>query len=299
MSAGVIEILDDNPVVGARRTGPARFWTTRELRVFRETYVAGGLAACLEALPGRTASALYNRAGLMGLHRPRVAEFRKRWTANPALDEIIRRVYAKAPTRGAIIALARSLGRPRWWVSKRAAALGCVAPRFKQPDWTDAEDEVLIAAPALHLRTLQKRLARIGSRRSETAIKVRLKRIGASRRDDPDRLSALGVATLMGVDGKTVTLWLAKGWLKAKRRGTERTVQQGGDQWVIKPADVRRFVIDHAAHVDLRKVDKFWFIDLMAHAGGYEMRGPSGAARSLPSREGCDSPPPLHAREAA
>ncbi|KKK66329.1 hypothetical protein LCGC14_2965200 [marine sediment metagenome] len=55
-----------------------------------------------------------------------------------------------------------------------------------------------------------------------------------------------------------------KGWLKVDRRGTERTPVQGGDMWWIRYAEVRRFVVDNAVAVDIRKVDKFWFIDLLA-----------------------------------
>jgi hypothetical protein len=61
-----------------------------------------------------------------------------------------------------------------------------------------------------------------------------------------------------------VTGWVNKGWLRAARRGTERTPQQGGDEHWIHMRDVRRFVIDNVAAVDFRKVDKFWLVDLLA-----------------------------------
>jgi len=47
--------------------------------------------------------------------------------------------------------------------------------------------------------------------------------------------------------------------------GTDRVAAQGGDQWWIRIKDVRSFVIEHVFHVDLRKVDKFWFVDLVAN----------------------------------
>lgn len=72
----------------------------------------------------------------------------------------------------------------------------------------------------------------------------------------------------MGVDAKVVTGWITKGWLKAQRRGTDRTEAQGGDQWWIHRRDVRTFIIQNAAAVDLRKiVDKEWFVDLLANGG--------------------------------
>jgi hypothetical protein len=47
-------------------------------------------------------------------------------------------------------------------------------------------------------------------------------------------------------------------------RGTARVAEQGGDEYRIAARDVRRFVIANAAAIDLRKVEKFWFIELLA-----------------------------------
>lgn len=33
----------------------------------------------------------------------------------------------------------------------------------------------------------------------------------------------------------------------------------------LQARDVRAFILDNAAAVDLRTVDKFWFIDLVGH----------------------------------
>ena len=44
-------LLSLNPMVGEKRTGSRRMWTVREERVLRETYPAGGTAACLPLLP--------------------------------------------------------------------------------------------------------------------------------------------------------------------------------------------------------------------------------------------------------
>ncbi len=44
------------------------------------------------------------------------------------------------------------------------------------------------------------------------------------------------------------------GHLKAKRRWTERTEQQGGDTYLIHEKDVRRFILKHPTEIDLRKV---------------------------------------------
>lgn len=244
--------------------GRLRFWTTREERILREHFPAGGSAACRPLLPRRSDGAIYQHAQKLGLKAPAGEFSRQRWAPSEQIDALIRRTYQGEPRKGIVADCARIVGRPRWWVSKRAADLGLVAPRFKEPAWSEVEVEILMARPHLHPRTLARRLAKAGYSRTQTAIVVKLKRLGVTRADDSDHMTATGLAKLMGVDVKVVTRWIASGWLKARRRGTERTEAQGGDQWWVHRRDVRHFVVDNAAAVDLRKVDKFWFIDVLA-----------------------------------
>lgn len=270
---GIRAVLDDNPVIGERKRGPKRFWTTREVAALREAYPAGGAAACLVVLPGRTAKAIAEKARDEGLVAPAAVRAPKltRWTSSPQIDEAIRRGYATATSRGDVRALANRLGRPTWWVSKQAARLGIVVPRFRGLPWAVAEDEILRAAPHLKPQTLRLRLARAGFARSETAIVVRLKRLGESR-CDPEAMTASDLSRLMGVNPTTVLRWIEAGWLKAKRHaGWRQPGQPRPDseraEYRIRAADVRRFVIDNAAVVDLRKVDRFWFIDMLGGGG--------------------------------
>ncbi|MER9901631.1 hypothetical protein [Mesorhizobium sp. M0130] len=260
--SGVRELLDHNPVVGDRRAGTKRFWTGREEKLLRAHYPAGGVTACLAALPGRTASSIYQRAAVLGLRVPgangKVNE-RQAWASSDAIDAIIRRAYQKTPSKNDVQACAVTCGRPRWWVSKRAAKLGLVTPRFKQAPWCEAELDLIgdnaHKAPA----TLRRLLKAKGFDRTETAIIVKLKRLGADR-TDPHHLNANQLADVMGVDRKTIAAWIAKGWLRATRREATAT----DDFWWIHRRDIRRFVIDNVAAVDLRKVEKFWFVDLLA-----------------------------------
>lgn len=260
-------LLDRNPTQGQPKRGVRRFWTTREEKLLREHYPQGGVGACLDRLPGRSAAAIYSHAGSLALQAPATQkhDFRKkRWTSSDQIDAVIRRVYQRTPGKGDINDLAFAVGRPRWWVSKRAAKLGLVPPRFKEPAWTDVEREIVQRNFHRSPKIIRGMLKRAGYERTETAIVVMGKRLGATR-DDPLHLTATGLASLMGVDAKTVTGWIARGLLNANRRGTGRTSAQGGDQHWIRVRDVRAFIIDNAAAVDIRKVDKFWFIDLVAH----------------------------------
>jgi hypothetical protein len=261
-------LLDTADTVGEPRTGPRRFWTGREEMILRNAYPVGGLPDCLEKLPGRSAKSIYQRAGLLGLQSPGEATRgtpRQHHATNDYIDGLIARTYQNNPDTGAIKKLARTIDRPRSWIRSRAVKLGCALPRFKSPPWVAAENEIIAENAHLGPAALQRRLVRAGYQRTETAIVVQLKRLGAST-EDPDHYSARGLAVLFGVDVKVVTGWILKGWLKAAKRGTARTEQQGGDEWWISRRQVRRFVVESVQVIDFRKLDKVWLIDLLTRA---------------------------------
>jgi hypothetical protein len=53
--------------------------------------------------------------------------------------------------------------------------------------------------------------------------------------------------------------------LRATLRGTDRTEIQGGDTFWITQIAVRDFVLSYPDEVDLRKVEKWWFLDLVTN----------------------------------
>ena len=55
-----------------------------------------------------------------------------------------------------------------------------------------------------------------------------------------------------------------------KRRATARNGahEPGGRMFSIHRRDVRRFLIDNAGAVDLRRADAVWLIELLATGGG-------------------------------
>jgi hypothetical protein len=254
-------LLDSNPIAGEAKVGGRRFWTTREIAAVREHYPAGGLTACLPHLPGRSASSIYQRAGLLGLHAPGGTPFeqRERLETSEAIDDAIRRWHAAGATRSGLIGLVRATVRPRHWLTNRARRLGLTPPRFRPLPWSDAEDEIIRAyagkAPASAARALK----RAGYARTETAVAVRSKRLRISRKAD-NVFTAREVAELLGVDGKAVTGWIEKGWLKA-----ERVSDTAGSPYRIKPAAIRAFIIDNVSALRLGRVDPHWFVDLLAH----------------------------------
>lgn len=275
MSAlGIRELLDDNPIVGQRRDGSKRFWTTAELKTLLDHYPRGGVAACVPVLPGRSANSIYQRAAILGIRTAAQAKRagvpRQRWFSNPQIDAAIRNVYQGEPREGEVKALARTLGRPRWYVSKRATQLGLKSPRFKEPPWTEAELELAASNAHKQLETIARIMRGAGFARSPTAIKVKLVRMGrkVGREADVNHYTANHLSKLFGVDCHVVTAWIKKGWLSAGNRGTSRTWQQGGDEYWVHNDSVRQFVIENVAAVDFRKVDKFWLVDVLTNRIG-------------------------------
>jgi hypothetical protein len=59
--------LDVIPVLGPRRRGALRHWTTVEERVLRDLYPEGGTAAVHRALPHRSVRAIGRKAIRLGV----------------------------------------------------------------------------------------------------------------------------------------------------------------------------------------------------------------------------------------
>jgi hypothetical protein len=241
-------------------------WTTLEIKVVRELYPTGGPEACKPHLPFRTISAIYNRARVLGIKYEKVpgSSPRKKWFSTDEIDREIVSTYQNNPEKNAINKLAERVSRPRWWVTKRAAKLGCYLPRFKEPDWIKAEEELLEKHAHKTPDIISGIFARNGFARSATAIIVKRKRLNCDLRDY-DHYTASHLAKEFGVDIKAVTRWINNGWLKASRRGTKRTRSQGGDMWWVRRRDVKAFVADNVAQIDFRKVDKVWLVDLLVN----------------------------------
>lgn len=254
--------LSHQSLIGMSERRSDRYhWTTREIATLRAVYPDHGIVASIEALPRRTPSAIYQKVRLLGLCRHNVNANRERWTTTAHIDDAIRRAYADGAL-GTIKRLSGTVGRPGWWIRKRAMQLGIAVPRFRAFPWTAAEDDILSANAHKAPLTIKRALARAGYKRSDSAIEVRIKRLRLDT-TDPDHYTGRGLADILGVDSKAITRWIEKGWLRAHRRGTARVSEQGGDQWWIRRADVRRFIIENVAAVDFRKADKFWLVDLL------------------------------------
>ena len=264
--SSVRAILDTAEAPAGMRKGAKRFWTNKELRIIRETYPLGGLEACMAALPDRSASGIYQAAGREGVRKLNAAGKpleRRTYSSTPQIDAAIRAVFMGEPKLGAIKRLALTLGRPRTWVSNRARFLGLVVPRFKQLPWSEAELAIVRQYGKYHPDTVRRHLKEAGFSRSSVAVSLMVKRQHIEREIDDNLYTARGLGLALGVDSQAVTTWIARGWLKAKRKKVEAGCDPLKGDWQIHRNAIRDFVVENVALVDFRKVDKFWLVDLL------------------------------------
>jgi len=192
------------------------------------------------------------------------SERRPKYFFTPAMDDEIRdayHLYVEYNIRKAIGSCARKLGLPKWMVTRRGGTLGLA--RVKEPAWS--ADEVALLERWGHLTdaVIQRKLKAAGFHRSVNGIHLKLKRLRIKQ--NLDGYSACSLATAFGVDSHKVTTCIRRKMLRATLRGTDRTEQQGGDSFWITQNAVRDFVSAYADEVDLRKVEKWWFLDLVTN----------------------------------
>lgn len=267
--------LNDLPAITSV-AGRKRFWKTTEDALLREHYTTHGPEYCTTLL-GRSTSSVYSRAHALGLKPPPVVRKggpRMRWHTTEEIDALIRAAWLD-PDKGYALRAAIQVGRPKWWVCKRAIALGLAQPVLRQPEWTPAEDELVRSLAHLAPANIARKMKAAGHPRSPAAVTVRLKRLGVSRRQarlDEGVLSANQLAGVMGVDVKTVLRWIERENLPAVRRQMNDDEASRGSYEIAAPR-LRSWLAGHAALVDLRKVDKYWFFDLV-----FDVRGNAGWA---------------------
>ena len=191
------------------------------------------MAYCASLLPVRTKSAIYGQVGKLGVRRegkkPREVRTRE------CYEELDARITALWPTLelpegsvNGVKELARLLDKPRWMISDRCTRLGLTRPHKKEPPWSAAEDELMKRVPLHDPDRCSEMFRAHGFHRTPTAIVVRSKRLNLSRRSY-GAYSATAASKILGLDGKTVSVYCLNGTIKSTRRHTKRLPQQGGD----------------------------------------------------------------------
>lgn len=150
---------------------------------------------------------------------------------------------------------------PSWAVQRRAKEIEAYETKIKEPKWSEEELRILERNAHKQPEAIRRHLKKCGFNRTYTGIFLKRKRLRLLK--NLEGYSATNLAECFGIDPHGVTSWISKGYLKAKRRGTARTKTQGGDSWWIKEKDIKKFIIESIGLIDIRKVDKFWFVDML------------------------------------
>lgn len=184
-----------------------------------------------------------------------------KYTITPEIHEKIKAVYLGAPARGQVKALAKKLQLPPWKISRYALRHGWIQTQKKPPLWSEQELSLLKSKAHLTPERIQIHLKKNGFKRSLTGIVLKRKRMRLL--SNLKGQSATQVALCLGVDSQFVTRAIKAGELTANRRGTDRTDAQGGDMFFIKDSAIKKWIVENIHYIDIRKVDKYWFTDIL------------------------------------
>ncbi len=179
------------------------------------------------------------------------------------LDNQITHLYQQKTERGAVKAFCQRHGVPRHRVRLRALALGVAQSMRKEPPWSQEEIDLLEMHYFRTAPSVSALFRRHGFSRTAGAVANKRKRL-QFRLEDSEVYTARRLASVMGVNAKVITRWIEKGWLRARRKGTDRKKVQGRDMYQIPRYEIARFIRDNVAMVDICKTDKFWLVDLLA-----------------------------------
>jgi len=193
---------------------------------------------------------------------PKSCKPRKWPPVTPALHNEIKRLYQrKEDCSGEVAAFAKRHGLPRWKVTRYAQEKGWCRKQKKEPDWSAGELNILKRHARHHPHHIRMVLKKNGYTRSINGIAIKRKRMRMLQDLGGD--SANRLAMCLGIDRGGVIRAIKAGKLKAERRIQERTPQQGGNAWFIREKDIRDYLIENINEIDLAKVDKYWFVDIL------------------------------------
>ncbi len=146
---------------------------------------------------------------------------------------------------------------PRWQIRKWAKDLGIA--RVKDLPWSEAEVSYL--RNSVRRYGLEKIAKALG--RSETSVKLKAKRLGIRKIVTGDGYTMRSVCRGLSVDHHQIERWLANGWFWGERRQSRRHGGQRGDIWYFSEEAIRVLVREHPEEIDLRRVDRTFFIEIL------------------------------------
>jgi hypothetical protein len=156
--------------------------------------------------------------------------------------------------------LSNKFNMPRWALYQRALKIGAVKSSHQKKKWEDEEIKILEKNAYYAPLTIKRRLEKEGFQRSIASIVLKRKRMRLL--SNLQGMSACLCAEFLGVDLHWVLNYIRQGLLKAEIIRHDR---QGKANYFILEKDLRRFIINKPDLIDLRKVEKYYFIELVAN----------------------------------
>jgi len=177
------------------------------------------------------------------------------------MDKEIRYTYSiNTDNKPRVINLAKKFNMPRWAIYQRALKIDAVNSSHQKRPWEDEELKILEKNARYAPLTIMKRLATAGFQRSMASIVLKRKRMRLL--SNLDGVSACLCADFLGVDLHWVLNHISTGSLKAE---VIRRDREGKANYYIREKDLRKFIITNPNLIDLRKVEKYYFIELVAN----------------------------------
>jgi hypothetical protein len=179
----------------------------------------------------------------------------------PEMDKELHHTYRiNTDSKPRLQNLAKKFNMPRWALYQRALKIGAVTSSHQKKPWEDKEIKILEKYARYAPLTIKKKLEKAGFQRSMASIVLKRKRMKLL--SNLEGMSACLCAEFLGIDLHWVLNYIRQGLLKAEIIRHDR---QGKANYFIREKDLRRFIINNPDLIDLRKVEKFYFIELVAN----------------------------------
>ncbi len=177
------------------------------------------------------------------------------------MDKEIKHTYAiNTDSKPRLSNLARKYNMPRWALYQRALKIGAVQSSHQKKPWMDEEIEILEKNARYNPQTIKKKLEKAGFQRSTASIVLKRKRMRLM--SNLEGMSAGLCAEFLGVDLHWVLNYISQGLLKAEVISQDR---EGKTNYHVREKDLRKFIVNNPDLIDLRKVEKYYFIELVAN----------------------------------
>jgi len=184
-----------------------------------------------------------------------------KYVFTPEMDiELLYTYSINTDSKPRLLNLARKFNMPRWALYQRALKIGAVRSSHQKKKWENEEINLLEKYARYEPLTIRKRLAKAGFQRSIASIVLKRKRMRLL--SNSEGMSACLCAQFLGIDLHRVLHHIKSNLLKAE---TIRCDREGKANYYIREKDLRSFIINNPDAIDLRKVEKYYFIELLAN----------------------------------